>query len=185
MLPTSLVDLCSVVHDDYIFLLGGRTGVGAHNLVFMYHPVKSHWISRSGMLTPRFNFGCCVLGGEIFVAGGQIYTHNTNTINREALKSVEVFSIANNQWRGGPDLPECLYNVGLSMINGSLHACGTYEDVSGPRIVYNNMVSRLDLANNRWQVIEHSLCDTRNFTCISAKLHTRKLSQVFRPDVDT
>ena len=31
MLPTTLVDLGSVVYNDAIYLLGGRTGVGAHN----------------------------------------------------------------------------------------------------------------------------------------------------------
>jgi len=31
MLPTTLVDLASVVYSDRIYLLGGRTGVGAHN----------------------------------------------------------------------------------------------------------------------------------------------------------
>lgn len=36
MLPTTLVDLASVVYDDKIYLLGGRTGVGAHNSLIRY-----------------------------------------------------------------------------------------------------------------------------------------------------
>ena len=36
MLPTTLVDLGSVVYDSHIYLLGGRTGVGAHNSLIRY-----------------------------------------------------------------------------------------------------------------------------------------------------
>lgn len=185
MLPTTLVDLCSVVYDEYIFLLGGRTGVGAHNLVVMYHPIKGNWISRAGMPTPRFKFGACLVHGEIFVAGGQIYSHASQTISREALKSVEIFNISDNQWRQGPDLPEEMYNVGLCMITGALYACGTVEYRRLTRSCRYNIVCKLDFGTNRWMVIERMLSTTQNFECISARLHTRKLSQVFRPDVDT
>lgn len=36
MLPNTLVDLASVVYKDDIYLLGGRTGVGAHNSLIRY-----------------------------------------------------------------------------------------------------------------------------------------------------
>ena len=185
MLPTTLVDLCSVVFEEYIFLLGGRTGVGAHNLVVMYHPVKGNWISKAGMPTPRFKFGACLVMGEIYVAGGQIYSHSSQTISREALKSVEIFNISDNQWRQGPDLPEEMYNVGLHMISGALYCCGTVEYRRLTRICRYNIVCKLDFASNRWNVIERMLGTCQNYQCISARLHTRKLSQVFRPDVDT
>ncbi|XP_033734838.1 kelch-like protein 20 [Pecten maximus] len=185
MLPTSLVDLACVVHEEHIFLLGGRTGVGAHNLVVMYHPVEGQWITRSGMLTPRFNFGACVVDEEIYVAGGQIYSQNSHTINRQALKSVEIFSIANNQWRPGPELPEAMYNVGLAVVNMALYACGMSESSRLTHPTYRNIVCRLDFSRGQWDIIEQSLCDTRNYSCIAAKLHTRKLLQLFRPEVDT
>ncbi|XP_060079210.1 kelch-like protein 28 [Ylistrum balloti] len=185
MLPTSLVDLACVVHEEHIFLLGGRTGVGAHNLVVMYHPVKGQWITRAGMLTPRFNFGACIVDDEIYIAGGQIYSQSSHTINRQALKSVEIFSVANNQWRPGPELPEAIYNVGLAVVNMALYACGMTESARLTHPTYRNIVCRLDFSRGQWDIIEQTLCDTRNYNCIAAKLHTRKLSQVFRPEVDT
>jgi hypothetical protein len=119
------------------------------------------------------------------VAGGQIYSHASQTISREALKSVEIFNISDNQWRQGPDLPEEMYNVGLCMITGALYACGTVEYRRLTRSCRYNIVCKLDFGTNRWMVIERMLSTTQNFQCISARLHTRKLSQVFRPDVDT
>lgn len=180
MLPTTVVDLSSVTYKDYIFLLGGRTGVGAHNLVVMYHPEKGHWITRAGIPTPRFNFGACVVDEEIYVAGGQIYSHVTHAINREALKSVEILNVSENQWRSGPDLPVGMFNVGLELINGALYACGTAENnvPDTTQFCRQNIVCRLDLGTLTWQQID-VLGDIRNYKCIAAKLHTRKLTQVF------
>ena len=186
MMPTTLVDLSTVVYNGQIYILGGRTGVGAHNVVMKYDPRRSEWTSLSGMPTPRFNFGACVINDEIYVAGGQIYSHSSHTINREALNSLEIYNIENNQWRQGPELPEDMYNVGLAQIAGNLYACGTTEyHRSTYRIYRYNVVYRLDMGKNEWDQIENDLCDIRDFACVVAKMHTRKLSQVFRPEVDT
>ncbi len=186
MMPTTLVDLSTVVHNGLIYILGGRTGVGAHNVVMRYDPRKQEWTSLAGMPTPRFNFGACVVNEELYVAGGQIYSHSSHTINREALNSVEIYNIEHNQWRQGPELPEDMYNVGLSQINGRIYACGTTEHHrSAYRIYRYNVVYCYDLNKNEWEQIENDLCDIRDFACLVAKMHTRKLSQVFRPEVDT
>ena len=186
MMPATLVDLSAVVYGGCIYILGGRTGVGAHNVVMKYDPSTADWINLAGMPTPRFNFGACVVGDEIFVAGGQIYSHSSHTINREALNSVEVYNIEQNQWRQGPELPEEVYNVGLFNIHNKLYACGTTEyRRSMFRIYRYNVVYKLDIVKNSWEQIETDLSEVRDFVCVAAKMHTRKLSQVFRPDVDT
>ena len=186
MMPTTLVDLTAVVFSGQIYILGGRTGVGAHNVVMRYDPHRAEWTSLAGMPTPRFNFGACVYNEEIYVAGGQIYSHTSHTINREALRSVEIYCMEQNQWRQGPELPEDIYNVGLFVINGIMYGCGTTEYYrSAYRIYRYNVVYRLDMVKSVWNQVESDLCDIRDYACIAAKMHTRKLSQVFRPDVDT
>lgn len=186
MMPTTLVDLSAIVHNKMVYILGGRTGVGAHNVVMRYDPRKAEWTSLAGMPTPRFNFGCSVVNEEIYVAGGQIYSHSSHTINREALKSVEIYNVENNQWRQGPDLPEDMYNVGLTLAHNALYACGTTEyHRSAYRIYRYNVVYKLDLGKMEWTQVESDLCDIRDFACVAGKMHTRKLSQVFRPEVDT
>ncbi|GFR94917.1 kelch-like protein 20 [Elysia marginata] len=188
MMPTTLVDLSSVVLGGEIYLLGGRTGVGAHNVAIKFDPRKSEWTSLAGMPTPRFNFGACVLEGsrEILVAGGQIYSHSTNTIRRDALRSCEVYNVEANQWRQGPELTQDMYNVGLMHINGRVYAVGTSEQQRSPFRIYRyTVVCRLDAARSRWEQLEADLCDLRSFAPVAAKLYTRKLSQVFRPEVDT
>ncbi|KAL3874657.1 hypothetical protein ACJMK2_037639 [Sinanodonta woodiana] len=185
MLPTTLVDLSSVVYQNHIYLLGGRTGVGAHNNLLRYDPEQEEWTSLAGMLTPRFNFGASVVDGEIYVAGGQIYSHATYTISREVLRTVEIYNMGLNQWRQGPELPQELCNVCMTVFNGAIYASGTCNcdhDVTGLR---HNKVCRLDLGTNQWKVVEEDLNRVRNFRCSAVKLHTRKLPRVFRQDVDT
>lgn len=186
IMPTTIVDLSTVVHAGLIYVLGGRTGVGAHNVVMSFSPRTNEWKSLAGMPTPRFKFGASVYDNEIYVAGGQIYSHNSHTISREALSSVEIYSILKNQWRQGPELPEDMYNVGLFLLNGSLYAAGSTEYHRSAYHVYRyNVVYKLSLANSKWEQIETDLCDIREFGCVAAKMQTRKLPQVFRPDVDT
>lgn len=145
---------------------------------FRYNPETEEWTSLAGMLTPRFNFGACVVEDEIYVAGGQIYSHASYTINREVLRTVEIYNIDANQWRLGPELPLDLYNVCITKINGALYACGLPDfQEDGPTHWYS-IVCRLDLSSNEWEVLEDSLCDVRNFTCVFAKMHTRKFQKL-------
>lgn len=179
MLPTTLVDLASVVYKDDIYLLGGRTGVGAHNSLIRYDPETEEWTSLAGMLTPRFNFGACVHDGEIYAAGGQIYSHASYTIDREVLRTVEIYNIESNQWRLGPELPVELFNVCLCVINGAMYACGIPDYKDEMTTQRYTVVCRLDLGTNQWDIIEDSLCNVRNFRCVMAKMQTRKLQKVF------
>lgn len=53
----TLVDLSVIALGTTVYLLGGRTGVGAHNVVSAYDTVTWEWRPLAGMPTPRFNFG--------------------------------------------------------------------------------------------------------------------------------
>ena len=132
------------------------------------------------MLTPRFNFGSCIIDGEIYVAGGQIYSHSSYTITREVLRSVEIYNLESNQWRLGPELPVELFNVCLTVINGALYACGAPEYNEDARTQQSyNLVCRIDPSTLLWHVVENSRCNVRNFRSVVAKMQTRKLLKVF------
>ena len=187
MMPVTLVDLCAISYEHDIYILGGRTGVGAHNVLMKYNITDATWTTLAHMPTARFKFGVCVIGNEIYVVGGQIYSHANHTIKRDTLRSVEVYNIALNQWRQGPSLPQSMYNVGLVVLNGSLYACGTtvHQSRSAYRVFSHVVVYRMDLVKRKWKLVESDLCGAQAYVCIAADMYTRKLSQVFRPDVDT
>jgi len=129
-----------------------------------------------------------VVSGEIYVIGGQLYSQSGPIINRLSLRSVDIYSIEHDRWRSGPPLPVALYGVGATVLDGSLYACGTLER-RGTSYHHNrrNVVYRLPLSQStsNWSLVESDLSGIQNYTCLSARMHTRKLSQIFRPDVDT
>ena len=146
-------------------------------------PLGRHWPAcrRRG-----FKFGACVVDNEIYVIGGKVYAHTGHIVGRDALTSVDIYSIANNQWRRGPDLPTAIYNVGAFQINGVLYACGMVEHHRTTFRIYRcNAIFKLDQAQATWHQIEADLCNVRDYACIAAKMHTRRLPQIFRPEVDT
>ena len=68
-MPTALVDLNAVVHNQFVYVLGGRTGVNTHHSLLRFDHRCLDWTTLSAMPTPRFNFGACVVSGEIYVIG--------------------------------------------------------------------------------------------------------------------
>jgi len=188
MMPTVLIDLNAVVHNQFVYVLGGRTGVNTHHSLLRFDHRCLDWTTLSAMPTPRFNFGACVVSGEIYVIGGQLYSQSGPIINRLSLRSVDIYSIEHDRWLSGPPLPVALYGVGATVLDGSLYACGTLER-RGTSHHHNrrNVVYRLPLSQSTstWSLVESDLSGIQNYTCLSARMHTRKLSQIFRPDVDT
>lgn len=188
MMPRTLIDLNAVVHNQFIYVLGGRTGVTTHHSLLRFDPRCLDWTTLSAMPTPRFNFGACVVSGEIYIIGGQLYSSSgpLTMINRLSLSSVDIYSVEHNHWRSGPPLPVAIYNVGATVLDGSLYVCGMVEWCSvNYHIHRRNVVYRLQLSTSTWVLVESALSSVHDFTCISARMHTRKLSQIFRPDVDT
>jgi len=187
MMPTTLIDLNAVVYGPYIYVLGGRTGVTTHHSLMRFDTRRLDWTNLSAMPTPRFNFGACIVSGEIYVVGGQLYSHSGPVINRLSLRSVDIYSIELDRWRSGPPLPTAIYNVGATVLDGSLYVCGMLERRGvGHRVHRRNVVYRLPLSQSSWwSLVESDLSGVHDFTCLAARMHTRKLSQIFRPDVDT
>ncbi|XP_074662275.1 kelch repeat and BTB domain-containing protein 2-like isoform X2 [Tubulanus polymorphus] len=185
MMPTKLVDLSTVTHGNLIYLIGGRTGVGAHNVLISYNHRNNEWVPLAGMPTPRFHFGAIVIDDEIYTVGGQIYSHTSRSILREALTAVEIYNIEKDQWRHGPELPVPMCHVGLLWLDNDIYACGTaMPSPNAPQDQKNIVVYRLQRYASEWECWEDDLCDIRDYKCITAKIQTRKLSQLFRPDID-
>ncbi|XP_031475407.1 F-box/kelch-repeat protein SKIP30 isoform X1 [Nymphaea colorata] len=51
-------------------LTGDHDGIFPTNEVWSYDPILQRWTSRTRMLVARAMFACCVLNGQIIVAGG-------------------------------------------------------------------------------------------------------------------
>lgn len=188
MMPVLMADLNAVVCDEFVYVLGGHMAFIYHCILMRFDARRLEWTTLAAMPSPRFCCGACIFTGEIFVIGGQIHPRLGPADDQAALQSVDIYSIEHDHWRAGPPLPTPLFNVGATVLEDSLYACGTVEQRSINRRIYcHTAVYKLQLSpiSDTWHLVESNLSTIRDYVCIAARVHTRKLSQIFRPDVDT
>ncbi|VDO05784.1 unnamed protein product [Rodentolepis nana] len=64
-------DICTVVCDEYIYVIGGRTREGsACPSVFKVNPCNGDGTERDSMAEGRYSASAVTVGHEIFVFGG-------------------------------------------------------------------------------------------------------------------
>ena len=81
--------VCAI--DGLIYVMGGRSyDKLAMASVHRFDPVANLWRAVAPMLTARFTFTSCVLGGSIRVAGGHNGSRN--------MDSVEQYSVISDSW---------------------------------------------------------------------------------------
>ncbi|XP_059625889.1 F-box/kelch-repeat protein SKIP30 [Cornus florida] len=96
-------------------LTGDQDGSFATNEVWSYDPVARQWAPRASMLVPRAMFACCVLDGNIVVAGGF-------TSCRKSISKAEIYDPEKDVWVSIPDL-HLTHNTACSgvVIRGKMH----------------------------------------------------------------
>ena len=98
-LPSKLSDHCQVEVNGKVIITGGYMYSGVTDQTLVLEVDK--WNSVARMSNGRYFHACVEFQGEAFVFGG-ISTSNTR------LASVEIYTLAVNSWRNGPDLPIAL-----------------------------------------------------------------------------
>jgi len=97
-LPSTLHDHCQVEVNGKVIITGGWNH-GTINQTLVMEVDK--WNSVASMKNGRYYHACVEFEGEAFVFGGTS-THNSR------LASVEIYNLAEDSWRNGPDLPIAL-----------------------------------------------------------------------------
>lgn len=129
VLPSKIKHLShfgAVCTDGKLFVIGGvsdavdpltgdQDGSFATDEVWSYDPVVRQWAQRASMLVPRAMFACCVLNGNIVVAGGF-------TSCRKSISQAEMYDTAKDEWIQMPDLHRT-HNSACSgvVIEGKVH----------------------------------------------------------------
>jgi len=117
------------------------------------------------------------VSGEIYVIGGLLYYRTgDNIIDKQSLHSVDIYSVEHDRWWSGPPLPEVLYGIGATVLDGSLYACGMVE--SRKVVVYRLPLSQ---STSTWSLVEPEWSHVLHYACVSARMRTRKLPPIVRP----
>lgn len=143
---------CAVV-GDFVYLLGGSpegNELGPVAAVRRMSLETKEWDTVAPMREARISFGCCKLGTDIYVLGGE-------GVDGSTLASAERYSTTSGTWEAMPALPSAREGTAACVLDGFVYVIGGLDergDVVGK-------VERFDPATRAWET--HSeLNEARN-----------------------
>ena len=119
-MPTARSGLAVAIHENYIYAIAGDTGGGVANVVERYDPVTDDWIRLASKPTAIKDVGAAVIGGKIYVPGGQLASGKATDI-------LEIYDPREDSWSVGKPLPEALSAYAITAYEGRLYLFGGWD----------------------------------------------------------
>ena len=104
----------AVALDGLIYVIGGQTPTGPTAAMEIFDPANGSWTAGPPMATARGSMRAVAWDGKIWAGGGNTQDGPSD--------SWEVFDPGTGEWSAGPSTPAPLYNFGLAVYAGELHA---------------------------------------------------------------
>ena len=101
--------------------MGGRWEAEMLDSVEVFDPESGGWAGGPAMLEARSGFGAAVLGGGIYVAGGEVFDQSAG-FEATALASVE--RLDGDTWNASASLPRPLHGMPLVAVGDTLYLLG-------------------------------------------------------------
>lgn len=137
-LPTPRYGMAVTAYEGLIYAIGGQTEQGLTGVVERYDPTRDSWTNLTSKLTPVDEIGCAILGGKIYVPGGQIESGQTTNV-------LEVYDPRSDAWQSAASLPVGLSAYALAAFEGRLYLFGGWD---GQQFV--DTVYRYDPGLDQW-----------------------------------
>jgi len=128
-MPTARSGLAVAIHENYIYAIAGDTGGGITNVVERYDPETDEWTSLASKPTAVKDVGATVIGGKIYVPGGQLASGKTTDI-------LEIYDPRDASWSRGESLPEAVSAYAIAAYEGRLYLFGGWDGESFLASVY-------------------------------------------------
>jgi DNA-binding CsgD family transcriptional regulator len=138
-LPVARQDLAVTAYDKQIYAIGGESAEGVVGIAERYDPETDQWESLPEKPTPVTEVGAAVVGGKIYIPGGQ-------TASGEVSSQLEIFDPNQNRWESGQPLPIDVSAYALASFEGKLYLFGGWDGKQ-----YLNRVFRYDPSENHWE----------------------------------
>ena len=110
-----------------VYAIGGRLGgafiiamPGNVDLTQEYDPAVDQWVTKAAMPTPRSGVSSAVLGGLIYVAGGELQTYEYLA----AYRAFEAYDPAANVWYRLPSMPIPRHEAAVAALGNRVHVMG-------------------------------------------------------------
>jgi DNA-binding CsgD family transcriptional regulator/N-acetylneuraminic acid mutarotase len=129
LLPTARSGLAVVAYENQIYAIGGKTSAGITNVLERYDPSNDKWINLSPKPTSVTGIDAAVIGGLIYVPGGQLASGNPTS-------KLEIYDPHQNKWDQRASLPRPLSAYALATFEGRLYIFGGWDGENYSSDVY-------------------------------------------------
>lgn len=164
-MPTPRFNICSVVFNNRIYVIGGRNGSGTVlDIVEVYDPQTDSWDTNFPALKKaRENAAAAVFNGKIFVLGGR-------SDEDEILKKVEFFDLQGNRWKDFRDLDEEREGPAALELSGHFYALGGFGGSEGNPHLLNSVEKYLP-NDDKWQISQNWVLNFAKASFATAKIN--------------
>lgn len=130
-------DMCAVVYNKDIFLVGGTIENNGQDTVSKY--IQKHIASSSETIqlnteipTPRSRHTCQLVGSKIYIFGGK------SDLDSDASTAVtDIYDIESNSWTTGADLPDLRSDLSSAVVGTDIYLISGYDnDYNSVAITY-------------------------------------------------
>lgn len=119
-IPTARTSMAITHWDNEIYTVAGLSEEGTTAVMERFSVSNNTWESLASKLTPVELAGAAVIGGKIYVPGGQLSDGSLTDI-------LEVYDIRTDAWSKKSPLPYALADYGMSTYEGSLYVFGGWD----------------------------------------------------------
>lgn len=132
-IPTPRTQMSIANWENMIYTVAGHTEAGTSDVVERFSVSTNSWESLAPKLTPVELAGAAIIGGKIYVPGGQVADGTLTDI-------LEVYDIRTDSWSTKSPLPYALANYGVTTYEGNLYIFGGWDghDVQDSVLRYNS-----------------------------------------------
>jgi N-acetylneuraminic acid mutarotase len=102
---------------------------------------RGEWGTRAGLLAANSEFALAESNGKLYVLGGY-------PSSRQTVRTVQIYDIASDSWRLGPQLPQPNNHGMAAAVNGRIYLIG--GQLTADQEGYVNTVYELDPATGAW-----------------------------------
>lgn len=137
-LPEPRSNFASVFYENQIYIIGGENAKGSTSDVYIYIPETDTWMMGSSKPTSVSYTTGTVLGGKIYIPGGQLESGEVTNI-------VEIYDPGNDTWEIGAPMPTPLSAYASVVFEGQIYLFGGWN---GQEFV--DLVLRYNPENQTW-----------------------------------
>ncbi|MCG8348019.1 MAG: LuxR C-terminal-related transcriptional regulator [Chloroflexales bacterium] len=109
-----------VENDSRIYAIGGITADGVSGVLERYNPPSDTWTRLTAKPTPVTDIQAVVIGGKIYVAGGELASGAIST-------KFEAYEPDQDRWTALPDLPAPRSRYAATQIDGTFYLFGGWN----------------------------------------------------------